>query len=176
MDPAGEPLPTRPGVDRLNAATYEELRALKLSHDQTGRVLMHRESAGGFRSLDELDRISGCSADALVELKQRLARPEAGDAMFRWVARPQDASAHRARMGIKYVVAFAGRWQARFSTLDEAVEYAETQAPRQYPGIVYVVKSSLFAKRLVTAYPQSRLEEAQGRWRRSRYTPGGGGG
>lgn len=167
--------PNPPGVDRLNRATYEELRALELSHDQVGRVLIYRESVGAFGSLDELDRLYGFSADDVVELKKRLARPEPGDPVFNWADRPQDGSAERVRRGIKYVVAFAGRWQARFSTLEEALGFAEMQAPRQYPDLVYVVKSSLWGKRLVTAYPQSRLAEARDLWNRWRHTGLGGG-
>jgi hypothetical protein len=162
--------PTSPGVTRLNRATYEELRALGLSHDQVGRVLVYRESVGAFGSLDELEGISGLSADAVAELQRRLARPAPDDPMFRWVDRPRDGSGQRVRRGIKYVVAFAGRWQARFPTLDEAVEFAELYAGREYPDLVYVVKSSLWGKRLVTAYPQSRLTEARDLWNRWRGT------
>jgi DNA uptake protein ComE-like DNA-binding protein len=48
------------------------LRALKLSVTQTGRVLAHRESTGGFKSLDELDDIMGFPQEQLEELKRKL--------------------------------------------------------------------------------------------------------
>src|SRR5262245_34804280 len=95
---------TPPGVHRLNRASYVELRALDLSHAQVGRLLSHRERVGEFRSLDELDDVSGLSADDLGVLKKRLACPDPEDAMFTWGGRPRDASAHRPRRGIKYEV------------------------------------------------------------------------
>ena len=39
---------------------------------QTGRVLAHRESTGGFESLDELDEIIGFPREQLEELKRKL--------------------------------------------------------------------------------------------------------
>ena len=39
--PAGEPI-------NLNTANYEQLRSLKLSVTQTGRILAYRERSGGF--------------------------------------------------------------------------------------------------------------------------------
>ena len=56
----------------LNQATYDDLRRLKLSVTQTGRVLDYRETVGGFKSLDELDDIAGLPHDLLDELKRKL--------------------------------------------------------------------------------------------------------
>jgi DNA uptake protein ComE-like DNA-binding protein len=56
----------------LNQATYDELRGLKLSVTQTGRVLAYRERVGGFKSLDELDSIIGFPHAVLIELKRKL--------------------------------------------------------------------------------------------------------
>jgi competence protein ComEA len=56
----------------INAASYEELRTLRLSVTQTGRVLAHRERKGGFGSLDELDEIPGFPQAFLAELKSQL--------------------------------------------------------------------------------------------------------
>jgi hypothetical protein len=56
----------------LNQATYDQLRGLKLSVTQTGRVLDYRERVGGFKSLDELDDIVGFPRDLLDELKRKL--------------------------------------------------------------------------------------------------------
>lgn len=201
--------PPPKALSRLNGATYEDLRAMKLSFAQVGAVLTYRERSGGFRSVDELDRIPGFSAASLAELKEALSderpAPDAvmssstgsddastidpggemvspgvsiGDAEepFRWSERPREESARRRRRGRKYLVAFGGRWQARFDTLEEAVDYAEVQAPRQAPDIVYVIKSNLLQKRLVTAYPQSSAEGARSLWRSSRRVSGGGGG
>jgi competence protein ComEA len=59
------------GVD-LNSATYDELRGLKLSVTQTGRVLAYRERAGSFTSVDDLDSIPGFGRDFLADLKTKL--------------------------------------------------------------------------------------------------------
>jgi hypothetical protein len=64
------PLPDAPV--NLNQATYEELRRLKLSITLTSRVLAHRESNGGFKSLDELDQIPGFSKAQLSAIKRHL--------------------------------------------------------------------------------------------------------
>src|SRR5581483_5585053 len=63
-----------PGGERLNLneATYEQLRALRLSVTQTGRVLAERERLGRFSSLDELDRIPGFPRAFLDDLKRKL--------------------------------------------------------------------------------------------------------
>ncbi len=68
--PSSEPHPE--GKLNINQATYEDLRGLKLSVTQTGRVLDHRNSLGGFKSLDELDEIAGFPRDLLTELKRKL--------------------------------------------------------------------------------------------------------
>ena len=59
-------------VLNLNQATYDDLRRLKLSVTQTGRVLDYRETLGGFKSLDQLDDIAGLPRDLLTELKRKL--------------------------------------------------------------------------------------------------------
>ena len=66
------PVDAPAGPVSINAATYEELRALGLSVTQTGRVLARRERSGPFSSVDELDQIPGFDADFLDELKARL--------------------------------------------------------------------------------------------------------
>jgi hypothetical protein len=170
------PSPAGSAVDRLNAATYEDLRALNLSFEQTGRVLVSRESAGGFSSLAELDGIPGISAELLAELKEEFTAAEPPMASLRGTERAGDAASTRARVGTKYRVAFDGKWQGKFDTLEEAVEYAEIRGQRHEDDIVYVVKSSLLRKQLVTVYPESRLEEARKLWKRSRSMGGGGGG
>ena len=60
------------GPININTADYDALRSLKLSVTQTGRVLAHRERAGGFASLDELDQIPGFPRAFLDELKRHL--------------------------------------------------------------------------------------------------------
>jgi len=74
-DRLAEPSPP-PGAEEgpvsLNDATYDDLRNLELSVTQAGRVLAYRERAGGFRSLDELDRIPGLPRSFLDQLKGRL--------------------------------------------------------------------------------------------------------
>jgi DNA uptake protein ComE-like DNA-binding protein len=59
-------------LTELNGATYERLRSLGLSVTQARRVLAHRERSGGFRSVDDLDRIPGFPRAVLEELKQAL--------------------------------------------------------------------------------------------------------
>ena len=56
----------------INAATYEDLRALGLTVTQAGRVLARRERTGPFSSVDELDLIPGFGSEFLEELKPRL--------------------------------------------------------------------------------------------------------
>jgi competence protein ComEA len=71
--PPAEDAPPAPPTLNLNASTYEQLRALGLSVTETGRILAHRETTGGFRSLDELDSIPGLTPEALAELKRRVS-------------------------------------------------------------------------------------------------------
>jgi helix-hairpin-helix protein len=175
-NPQGERAPpTRDAVARLNGATFEELRALGLSVAQAGEVLAYRERTGGFRSVDELDRIPGFATQYLGGFKHELGT-DGYDEEFRWANRPSDEASAQARRGRKYLVAFGGRWQARFASLDEAIDYAEAEAPNRDGDIVYVVESNLWRRRLVTAYPQSRLEDARSLWKRWRATGGIGGG
>ena len=70
--PAPSSAPGGEGTLNLNQATYDDLRGLKLSVTQTGRVLDRRETLGGFKSLDQLDDIAGFPRDLLVELKRKL--------------------------------------------------------------------------------------------------------
>jgi DNA uptake protein ComE-like DNA-binding protein len=67
-----EPPPAAEDALNLNQATYDDLRGLKLSVTQTGRVLDYRETLGGFKSLDQLDDIAGLPRDLLTELKSKL--------------------------------------------------------------------------------------------------------
>jgi DNA uptake protein ComE-like DNA-binding protein len=67
------PEPVAPVPRRLNVNTagFEDLRAVGLSVTQAKRLLAHREGLGGFRSLDELESISGFPRDLLAELRRR---------------------------------------------------------------------------------------------------------
>ena len=56
----------------VNEATFEQLRNAGLSVTQTGRVLAHRERAGGFSSIDELDAIPGFPREFLDQVKPNL--------------------------------------------------------------------------------------------------------
>jgi DNA uptake protein ComE-like DNA-binding protein len=56
----------------INEASYEQLRALRLSVTQTGRLLAYREREGGFKSIDELSAIPGFPRSQLEELKAKL--------------------------------------------------------------------------------------------------------
>jgi DNA uptake protein ComE-like DNA-binding protein len=68
------PLPEAPGEApiNLNAASYEQLRSLRLSVTQVGRVLAYRQREGGFNSLDELERIPGFPRAQLDQLRRKL--------------------------------------------------------------------------------------------------------
>lgn len=55
----------------LNEANFEQLRDAGLSVTQTGRVLAHRERAGGFSSVDELEEIPGFPRDFLDQVKSK---------------------------------------------------------------------------------------------------------
>jgi hypothetical protein len=56
----------------LNAASYDQLRALKLSVTQSDRILSFRDRSGGFRSVNELEDIPGFPRATLDELRGRL--------------------------------------------------------------------------------------------------------
>jgi competence protein ComEA len=69
-EPASPAMPAAPVS--VNSATLDDLRAIGLSHTQAARLLAHRERAGGFGSLDELDELPGFPAGFLAELKARV--------------------------------------------------------------------------------------------------------
>jgi hypothetical protein len=64
---------TTAALDRLNRATFEELRAMGLSVTQANRLIAHREQQGGFQSRDEIDGIAGFSRASVEDLKETLA-------------------------------------------------------------------------------------------------------
>jgi DNA uptake protein ComE-like DNA-binding protein len=66
------PPPDTEGRLNVNEATYDDLRRLRLSVTQTGRLLDYRNSLGGFRSLDQLDDIVGFPRELILELKGKL--------------------------------------------------------------------------------------------------------
>ncbi len=66
------PVPAPAGLLDLNAATFEQLRELRMSVTQSNRVLAYRERLGGFNSVDDLDQVPGFRRAFRVELKQRL--------------------------------------------------------------------------------------------------------
>jgi competence protein ComEA len=69
-EPASAAMPSEPVP--VNSATLGDLRAIGLSHTQAARLLAHRERAGGFGSLDELDELPGFPDGFLAELKTRV--------------------------------------------------------------------------------------------------------
>jgi hypothetical protein len=71
LDPAPPPAPPGTVVD-LNSGTKEEFRSLGMSLTQTRRVIEFREENGGFRNVDDLDRVVGFSRDFLAQMKQRV--------------------------------------------------------------------------------------------------------
>jgi hypothetical protein len=73
-EPPDQPLPQGSGGEplNLNTATYDQLRTLKLSVTQTGRVLAHRERVGRFESVEDLEQIPGFPREFLDALKPHL--------------------------------------------------------------------------------------------------------
>lgn len=67
------PAPAPPGtVVDLNSGSSEEFRSLGMSMTQARRVIEFREENGGFRSVDDLDRVIGFPRDFLARTKARL--------------------------------------------------------------------------------------------------------
>ncbi len=64
----------KPSAGKLsvNQVTFEELREMGLTATQSARLIGARETKGGFRNLDELDKLTGISKRALGELKARV--------------------------------------------------------------------------------------------------------
>ena len=56
----------------INAASFEQLRAVGLSVTQVGRLLAVRERVGGFESVDEVDSVPGFPQEFLDSVKERL--------------------------------------------------------------------------------------------------------
>jgi DNA uptake protein ComE-like DNA-binding protein len=56
----------------LNAATFDQLRGLGLSITQTSRLISHREMAGGFTQVDELDEIRGLPRATVADLRSHV--------------------------------------------------------------------------------------------------------
>ena len=61
-----------PGAVSLTSGTFEEYRGLGMSVTQAKRVIAYRERDGGYRAVDDLDRVPGFSQQLLAELKGRL--------------------------------------------------------------------------------------------------------
>ncbi len=66
-----EPLEGGP-LERLNGASFEQLRSMGLSVTQAARVIALRDGRRGFAAVDEVDQVPGLSADAAAELKRSL--------------------------------------------------------------------------------------------------------
>lgn len=67
----GTSLPAR-GKLNVNKVSFEQLRLLGLTVMQSARLIAARDRSGGFRSIDELDGVSGISGSTLAELKKKL--------------------------------------------------------------------------------------------------------
>jgi competence protein ComEA len=73
--PGAPPAPPAPAPDpqiSINAASFEQLRALGFSVTQAGRLLAHRERSGGFGSLDQLEQVPGLPPELLAQVRSRL--------------------------------------------------------------------------------------------------------
>jgi competence protein ComEA len=60
-----------PGTIELNSVSFDELRAQGLSVTQATRLLAHRERAGRFSSINELDEIPGLPRELAEDQKRR---------------------------------------------------------------------------------------------------------
>lgn len=71
-----DPAAARPGEQAggidLNSATFEELRGLDLSVTQATRVLAYRERFGGYRSVEDLEKVPGFPPELIENLRTRL--------------------------------------------------------------------------------------------------------
>ncbi len=68
-----EPEPLEGGpLERLNSASFEQLRSMGLSVTQAARVIALRDGRRGFETVDEVDQVPGLSADAAADLKRSL--------------------------------------------------------------------------------------------------------
>lgn len=75
--PSGEPAPVAPAAGDpdaidLNSATFEDLRDADLSVTQATRILAYRERFGGYRSVDDLEKVPGFPDDLIESLRGRI--------------------------------------------------------------------------------------------------------
>ena len=75
-EPSPPPVSTsaRPAADAvsLTSGTFEEYRGLGMSVTQSKRVIAYRERDGGYKTVDDLDRVPGFSKQLLAGLKRQL--------------------------------------------------------------------------------------------------------
>jgi len=60
------------GTLNLNSATFEELRDADLSVTQATRILAYRERFGGYRSVEDLEKVPGFPAELIASLRGRI--------------------------------------------------------------------------------------------------------
>ncbi|HTU14790.1 MAG TPA: helix-hairpin-helix domain-containing protein [Solirubrobacterales bacterium] len=60
------------GTLNLNSATFEELRDADLSVTQATRILAYRERFGGYRSVEDLEKVPGFPAELIESLRGRI--------------------------------------------------------------------------------------------------------
>ncbi|MBK5110169.1 MAG: helix-hairpin-helix domain-containing protein [Thermoleophilia bacterium] len=60
------------GAIDLNSATFEDLREADLSVTQATRILAYRERFGGYRSVDDLEKVPGFPEDLIESLRGRI--------------------------------------------------------------------------------------------------------
>ena len=60
------------GTIDLNSATFEDLRNADLSVTQATRILAYRERFGGYRSVDDLEKVPGFPDDLIESLRDRV--------------------------------------------------------------------------------------------------------
>lgn len=60
------------GSLNLNSATFEELREADLSVTQATRILAYRERFGGYRSVEDLEKVPGFPAELIESLRGRI--------------------------------------------------------------------------------------------------------
>ncbi len=66
---------TSPGATdsiNLNTASFEDLREADLSVTQATRILAYRERFGGYREVEDLEKVPGFPSDLVAGLRDRL--------------------------------------------------------------------------------------------------------
>ena len=70
--PGDEDVPAESRRANLNSSGFDELRAAGMSISQANRIIAYRQRLGGYRSVDDLDKVPGFPQSFLDEIKSRV--------------------------------------------------------------------------------------------------------